>query len=77
MSEKISVFRSTEGELHHHAAYEEVLKEWPVSNGELLFPTGLGAVLQSEIVPNADHRAEYSAPGFVNRKILEFLADGK
>lgn len=29
--------------------------------------------LKTEIVPNANHCAQYTAPGFVNRKILEFL----
>jgi pimeloyl-ACP methyl ester carboxylesterase len=31
--------------------------------------------LQAEIVPNANHIAEYTAPDFVNARILEFLAD--
>jgi pimeloyl-ACP methyl ester carboxylesterase len=33
--------------------------------------------LQVEIVPNANHNAEYSAPDFVNTRILDFLADKK
>jgi pimeloyl-ACP methyl ester carboxylesterase len=31
--------------------------------------------LKAEIVPNANHNAQYTAPEFVNRKVLEFLAD--
>jgi pimeloyl-ACP methyl ester carboxylesterase len=31
--------------------------------------------LKAEIVPNANHVAEYTAPDAVNKKILEFLAD--
>jgi pimeloyl-ACP methyl ester carboxylesterase len=31
--------------------------------------------LKAEIVPNANHIAEYTAPDFVNEKILEFLAN--
>jgi pimeloyl-ACP methyl ester carboxylesterase len=30
--------------------------------------------LRAEIVPNANHNAEYTAPDFVNARILEFLA---
>jgi hypothetical protein len=78
MPKIISVFRSPEGEQQYHAAYEAVLKEWPVPYYEELYiPTRLVAGLQTEIVPNANHFAEYSPPGFVNRKILEFLADEK
>lgn len=40
--EKISVFRSPEGEAQYHAAYEAVLKEWPVPYEELVIPTRLG-----------------------------------
>jgi hypothetical protein len=42
MSKNISVFRSPEGEAQYHAAYEAVLKEWPVSYEELFIPTRLG-----------------------------------
>lgn len=31
--------------------------------------------LKAEIIPNANHNAEYTAPDFVNKKILEFLVD--
>jgi pimeloyl-ACP methyl ester carboxylesterase len=31
--------------------------------------------LKAEIVPNANHNAQYTAPDFVNTRILEFLAD--
>lgn len=31
--------------------------------------------LKAEIVPNANHNAEYTAPDFVNKKILDFLAE--
>jgi pimeloyl-ACP methyl ester carboxylesterase len=40
--EIISVFRSPEGEAQYHAAYEAVLKEWPVPYEELLVPTRFG-----------------------------------
>ncbi len=30
--------------------------------------------LKAEMVPNANHSAQYTAPDFVNAKILEFLA---
>jgi pimeloyl-ACP methyl ester carboxylesterase len=30
--------------------------------------------LRAEIVPNANHNAEFTAPDFVNKKILDFLA---
>jgi pimeloyl-ACP methyl ester carboxylesterase len=42
MSNKISVFRSPEGEAQYHAAYEAVFKEWPVPYEELFIPTCLG-----------------------------------
>jgi pimeloyl-ACP methyl ester carboxylesterase len=29
--------------------------------------------LKAEIVPNANHNAQYTAPDFVNAKILDFL----
>jgi pimeloyl-ACP methyl ester carboxylesterase len=35
--------------------------------------TRLVAGLKAEIVPNANHIAEYTAPNFVNARILEFL----
>jgi pimeloyl-ACP methyl ester carboxylesterase len=31
--------------------------------------------LKAEMVPNANHSAQYTAPDFVNTRILEFLAD--
>jgi pimeloyl-ACP methyl ester carboxylesterase len=37
--------------------------------------TRLLAGLKAEIIPNANHIAEYTASDFVNAKILEFLAD--
>jgi pimeloyl-ACP methyl ester carboxylesterase len=40
--EKIPVFRSPEGEAEYLAAYEVVLKQWPVPYEELYVPTGLG-----------------------------------
>jgi pimeloyl-ACP methyl ester carboxylesterase len=42
MSKKYSVFRSPEGEALYHAAYEAVLKEWPVPYEELFISTRLG-----------------------------------
>jgi pimeloyl-ACP methyl ester carboxylesterase len=36
--------------------------------------TRLVAGLKAEIVPNANHNAEYTAPDFVNAQILDFLA---
>jgi pimeloyl-ACP methyl ester carboxylesterase len=36
--------------------------------------TRLVSGLKAEIVPNANHNAEYTAPDFVNAAILEFLA---
>jgi pimeloyl-ACP methyl ester carboxylesterase len=30
--------------------------------------------LEAVIIPNANHSAQYTAPDFVNRKILEFLS---
>jgi pimeloyl-ACP methyl ester carboxylesterase len=42
MSEKISVFRSPEGEAQYHAAYEAALKLWPVPYEELYIPTRFG-----------------------------------
>jgi pimeloyl-ACP methyl ester carboxylesterase len=36
--------------------------------------TRLVAGLKAEMVPNANHCAEYTNPEFVNSKILEFLA---
>ena len=37
--------------------------------------TRLVSGLKAEIVPNANHCAEYTAPDVVNRKILDFFAD--
>jgi pimeloyl-ACP methyl ester carboxylesterase len=31
--------------------------------------------LKAGIVPNANHNAEYTAPDFVNEKLLSFLGD--
>jgi pimeloyl-ACP methyl ester carboxylesterase len=42
MSEKISVFRSPEGEAQYNAAYDAVLKQWPVSYEELHIDTRFG-----------------------------------
>lgn len=42
MPKIISVFRSPEGALQYHAAYEAVLKEWPVPYEELFISTRLG-----------------------------------
>jgi len=42
MPQDLSVFRSSEGEAEYHAAYETVLKEWPVPFEELFIPTRLG-----------------------------------
>lgn len=42
MSAKISVFRSPEGVAQYQAAYESVLKEWPVPYEEFFIPTRLG-----------------------------------
>jgi pimeloyl-ACP methyl ester carboxylesterase len=37
--------------------------------------TRLVSGLKAELVPNANHSAQYTAPDFVNAKILEFLPD--
>jgi len=42
MSKKITVFRSPEGEAQYYAAYEAVLKQWPVPYEELFIPTRFG-----------------------------------
>ncbi len=42
MSEKISVFRSLEGETQYAAAYDAVLKEWPIPYEELYISTRIG-----------------------------------
>lgn len=42
MSEKISVFRSPEGEAQYVAAYDAVMKQWPVPYNELYIPTRFG-----------------------------------
>jgi pimeloyl-ACP methyl ester carboxylesterase len=42
MANKMSVFRSPEGEAQYHTAYEAILKEWPVPFDELFIPTCLG-----------------------------------
>jgi pimeloyl-ACP methyl ester carboxylesterase len=43
MPRMISVFRSPEGEAQYHAAYEAVLKEWPVPHEDLFIPTRFGS----------------------------------
>lgn len=42
MPRKISAFRSPEGEALYRAAYEAVLKQWPVPYKELYIPTRFG-----------------------------------
>jgi hypothetical protein len=42
MSEKISVFRSPEGEAQYMAAYEAALKQWPVPYEKPYIPTRFG-----------------------------------
>ena len=42
MPEKISVFRSPEGEAQYDAAYDAVLKQWPVAYEDLYIPTRFG-----------------------------------
>jgi pimeloyl-ACP methyl ester carboxylesterase len=42
MSERISVFRSPEGEAQYNAAYDAVLNRWPVRYEELHIPTRFG-----------------------------------
>jgi pimeloyl-ACP methyl ester carboxylesterase len=42
MSGRISAFRSPEGEAQYVAAYEAVLKQWPVPYKELYLPTRFG-----------------------------------
>jgi pimeloyl-ACP methyl ester carboxylesterase len=42
MPNKISAFRSPEGEAQYIAAYEAVLKQWPVPYAELYIPTRFG-----------------------------------
>jgi pimeloyl-ACP methyl ester carboxylesterase len=42
VSKIISVFRSPEGEAQYNAAYEVVLKQWPVPYEELTIPTRFG-----------------------------------
>ncbi|HVM70445.1 MAG TPA: alpha/beta hydrolase [Anaerolineales bacterium] len=42
MSEILSVFRSPEGQAQYHAAYQAVLKEWPVPYEEFFTATCLG-----------------------------------
>jgi pimeloyl-ACP methyl ester carboxylesterase len=37
--------------------------------------TRLVSSLKAEIVPGANHSAQYTASDFVNARILEFLAD--
>ncbi len=42
MPEKNSVFRSLEGEAHYYAAYDAVLRQWPVPYEELYVSTRFG-----------------------------------
>jgi pimeloyl-ACP methyl ester carboxylesterase len=42
MSEKISVFRSSESKAEYYAAYDDMLKQWPVPYDELYVPTCFG-----------------------------------
>jgi pimeloyl-ACP methyl ester carboxylesterase len=42
MTEKLSVFRSPEGEARYHLAYEAALKNWPVPYEDLYIPTRFG-----------------------------------
>ena len=42
MSQKISVFRSPEGETKYYAAYDATLKQWPVPYEDLIIATGFG-----------------------------------
>ncbi|HTY74365.1 MAG TPA: alpha/beta hydrolase [Candidatus Nanoarchaeia archaeon] len=42
MSGKISVFRSSKGEAEYFAAYNAILKQWPVPYEEIYVPTSLG-----------------------------------
>lgn len=42
MSEKTSVFRSPEGRAQYYAAYDAVLRQWPVPYEELFVPTRFG-----------------------------------
>lgn len=42
MPKKISVFRSPESKAQYYAAYEEMLKRWPVPYEELYIPTYFG-----------------------------------
>jgi pimeloyl-ACP methyl ester carboxylesterase len=42
VSDRISVFRSPEGEAQYYAAYDAVLKQWPVPYEDLYIPTRFG-----------------------------------
>ena len=42
MNQKISVFRSPEGEAQYYTAYDAVLKQWPVPYEEVHIPTRFG-----------------------------------
>jgi pimeloyl-ACP methyl ester carboxylesterase len=42
MNKIISVFRSPEGEAQYYAAYDAVLKQWPVAYEEVYVPTRFG-----------------------------------
>jgi hypothetical protein len=42
MPDKISVFRSPESEAQYYAAYDAVLKHWPVPYEELSISTRFG-----------------------------------
>jgi hypothetical protein len=42
MPNKISIFRTTESKARYYAAYETMLKRWPVPYGEFYIPTRFG-----------------------------------
>lgn len=51
MSEKISVFRSPEGEAKSMAAYEVVLALWPVPYEECTYQPGWALPISLPVVP--------------------------
>ena len=86
MSPNISVFRTPESKAGFYAAYEAMLKRWPVPYEELYIPTRFGethviasgsqgapALVLFHSIPNANHNAQVTAPDLVNQKILDFL----
>lgn len=42
MNEKLSLFRTTEGEREYHAAYGAVLAKWPIPYESIFVPTRYG-----------------------------------